>query len=347
MSRDKLMTPEWLNPVRMGCIKAALELQDWEKAAYFLGLMPWEAEYRMQQYYPILDQWKEQYAPHIAELLTNLPYDSPYLLLQKFFLQDQGEHKEETTELFLFRRCLKEIDNPYLRCRLVEKALLEQKNLSALLDRMDLDEWKNCIEEVMGSRAYGENSCFWEARRALFANHPLHGFWLEKLLWEKELTMGFGMKNELLLAMGEYARCIQNFYREQYQEIMFEEDFRSLLPGDCRMALAVGEALENWKQGNLAETLRLFRYVLQIYPKMTGVIREALRLLKNEMGHPTPTTNAEFEQLAVQMKSALKAMIESGQHEEAVSVLNQLLPLLPDDMELLKMQQTLLKALAD
>ena len=339
MSRDKVMTPEWLNPVRMGCVKAALELEEWEKAVYFLGLMPWEAEYRMQQYYPLLDQWKGQYEPHMAEILVNLPYDSSYLLLQKLLLQEQGD--------FLFRRCLKEIDNPYLRNQLVEKALLEQKNFSALLKRMDLDAWKKCIEEVMSTRTYEENESVWEARRTLFVNHPLHGLWLEKLLWEKELTMGFGMKRELLLAMGEYARCIQEFYRGLYQETLFEGDFRSLLPEDCRMALAVSEALENWEQGNLTETLRLLRYVLQIYPKMTGVVREALRLLKNEMESPNSTAGAEFEQLAVQMKTALTAMIESGQYKEAMAVLTQLLPLLPNDMELLKMQQILLKALAD
>ena len=80
---------------------------------------------------------------------------------------------------------------------------------------------------------------------------------------------------------------------------------------------------------------------------MTGVIREVLRLLKNEAEHPLPAAGAEFEQLAVQMKAALKGMIEGGQYTEAVSVLSQLLPLLPGDIELLKMQQMLLRKTQD
>ena len=346
MSRDKVMTPEWLNPVRMGCIKAALELKKWEKAAYFLGLLPWEEEYRIQQYYPLLDQWKETYAPHMAELLVKQTSDSPYLLIQKLFLQEQSGQEEEA-DLFLFRRCLKEIENPYLQCQLVEKALLEQKDFSVLLERMDLDNWKECVEKVMSVRSYEEALKLWEARKTLFHAYPLHGLWLEKLLWEKELMMGFQMKDQLLLSAEEYAKCIQAFYAGQYQEAMFEENCRSLLPADCRMALIVLEALNNWRQGELAKTVRLLRQGLRIYPRMTGVVRELLRLLNMEAEHPAPVQNTEFGALAVQMKTALNAMIESGQYREAMPVLSQLLPLMPNDMELLKMHQVLLKALAD
>ena len=123
---------------------------------------------------------------------------------------------------------------------------------------------------------------------------------------------------------------------------MFEDSVRYLLPADCRMSLAVLEALDSWKQGNPSETVRLFRQILGFCPQMAGVIREALRLLKNELDHPAPAAGPEFEQLAFQMKAALKTMIQNGQYQEAMSVLSQLLPLLPDDMELLKLQQQLL-----
>lgn len=341
MSRDKVMNPEWLYPVRMGCIKAALELGDQEKAEYFLKLMPWNEEYRMRQYYPLLDQWKETYEPQLTELLVRQPYDSPYLLLQKLHCQKEEEHK-----IFLFRRCLKEIEQPYLQQQLIKKALLEHKDFSILLERMDLDTWKLCIENLINTIPYQEHLTVWEARKILFADYPLHGFWLEKLLWEKELTRGFRMKRELLKALESYGECIQAFYKRQYQAVMFEGHCRSFLPADCRMSLAVLEALEDWRQGDLVNTLRLFRSVLQIYPQMTGVVREVLRLLKNEMDHPAPSAGPEFEQLAVQMKAALKAMLTNRQYEEAMSVLVQLLPLLPDDMELLKMQQLLLSILA-
>ena len=39
---------------------------------------------------------------------------------------------------------------------------------------------------------------------------------------------------------------------------------------------------------------------------MTGVVREVLRLLKNEIDRPAPAAGPEFEQLAAQMKAAPK-----------------------------------------
>ena len=158
-------------------------------------------------------------------------------------------------------------------------------------------------------------------------------------------SVGFPMKQKLLETLEAYAKCIQSFYQELYQDTMFDARFHSLLPADCRMALAVLEALEDWKQGKLADTLRLFRTALKIYPQMTGVVREVLRLLKNEIDRPAPAAGPEFEQLAAQMKAALSAMLQAGQYQEATSVLTQLLPLLPNDMELLKIQQQLLSLL--
>ena len=345
MNRDKVMNPEWLYPVRLNCIKAALEQEQPQKAAYFLKLLPWEEEYRMQQYYPLLDQWKETYAPCMADLLLQLPYDSHYLLLQRLLCQNKAEQMDEASQLFLFRRCLKEIEQPYLQQQLVKIGLLEEKDFSILLERMDLDTWQLCVKELVTTISYAKNSILWEASHKLFQGWPLHRLWLERLLWEKELMRGFPMKQKLLEALEAYAKCIQSFYQELYQDTMFDARFHSLLPADCRMALAVLEALEDWKQGKLADTLRLFRTALKIYPQMTGVVREVLRLLKNEIDRPAPAAGPEFEQLAAQMKAALSAMLQAGPYQEATSVLTQLLPLLPNDMELLKIQQQLLSLL--
>lgn len=340
VSRDKVLHPEWLYPIRLKCVKASLELDNLKEAEFFLELLPWEDEYSIQAYYPLLEQWKKVYAPALPELLVRLPQDSPYILYQKLLHEEQNGNLE--AGMFLFHRCLKEIDQPYLQRQLVEKALHEKKDLSALLDRMDLDSWKMCISVVINETPYVEDPYLWEAREVLFTKYPLQGLCLEKLLWERVLSRGFLMKEDLLKALGEYCRCIQAFYKGQYREMMFEEKSRYLLPSDCRMALTVQDALEHWTQGKLTETVRLFRQALKIYPQITGIIREVLRLLKNETAGPPQTAGAEFEQLAVQMKAALNGMVQRGQYKEAMSVLSQLLPLLPNDMELLKLWQLLL-----
>lgn len=170
---------------------------------------------------------------------------------------------------------------------------------------------------------------------------------MEKLLLEKELTRGFPMKEELKTQLEAYARCIYSFYSFLCREEMFAEEFRYLLPSECRLALVILEAMECWRQGRTVETLRLFREALQIHPQMTGVVVEMLRFLQNEIRYPASGAGPEFEGLAVQMKEALKTMIENRQYQEAWQVVNQLMPLLTEDLELLKIQQSLLGYLAE
>lgn len=347
VSRDKVLYPEWLYPARLNSMRAALELGEPKEAEYFLELLPWEEEYQIQVYYPLLDQWKSVYADSLPRMMSGLARESSYLLYQKMLYEEQAGGDEAEGALFLFHRCLKEIDQPYLQRQMVEKALREKKDFSLLLERMDLESWKNCISVIINDTVYGEEQYLWEARETLFAKHPLQGLWLWKLLLERELKRGYLMKESLLQTLEKYAECLRDFYQSQYQEAMFKEKSRYLLPADCRMALIVLEAVKRWKLGDLAETVKLFRQVLKIYPQMTGVIREVLRLLKNEAEHPAAAAGAEFDQLAVQMKAALKTMIQNGQYPEAMSVLTQLLPLLPEDMELVKMHQCLLEELSD
>ncbi|MCI8558352.1 MAG: glycosyltransferase [Lachnospiraceae bacterium] len=338
VNKDKVMNPDWLYPARLNCVMAALELSDREKAKYFLQLLPWDKEYMIEQYYPLLDQWKETYADLLPELLASLLYDSQYLLMQRLLLEGDP---------FLFRRCLKEIEHPYLLQQLVKKACQSKSDLSLLLNRMDLDSWKKCIFGVINGTPYTDMRFLWEAQETLFADYLLQGLWFKKLLLEKELTRGFPMKEALLETLEEYAQCVRAFYKEQYQEFMFREDCFYLLPSDCRLSFVILEALDFWRQGQMAETIRSLRTALQIEPRMTGVIREVIRILNYETAHPAPAAGAEFEQLASQMKAALRTMADNKQYSEAEQVLAQLIPLLPDDMELLKLQQRLMAEMKD
>lgn len=354
VNEDRVKNPERLYPGRLNCAKAALELKDYDKAEYFLKLLPWDEEFMIRQYYPLLDQWKAAYAPHMLRLLAGLDYDSPYLLLQKLLFREEKEsglsetmeqHSPETCALW--ERCLEELEQPYLQRQLIEKALRECRDFSALLDRMDLDSWKECIGEIVRDTPFADNAELMEARNTLFEKHTLQGRWLEQLLLEKELTRGFPMRKELTDTLREYAGCIQAFYGEIYREELFSRESRYLLPADCRQALVLLDAVENMEQGNLAEAVRLFGTALQIHPRMTGVIREFLRLLGNDGGNPGQSAGAEFQGLAVQMKAALGAMVQTRQYQQAMSVLAQLLPLMPEDLELLKLHQQLLEKLAE
>ena len=78
---------------------------------------------------------------------------------------------------------------------------------------------------------------------------------------------------------------------------------------------------------------------------MTSVIREVIRQMTVKANTPVQNTGAEFQMLAQQMKEALESMIANGQYVEALPVILQLSPLLPEDLELLRMRQHVLQQL--
>ena len=147
----------------------------------------------------------------------------------------------------------------------------------------------------------------------------------------------------MIQTLKKYSGSVLRFYQIQYRDEMFSNIARILLPKDCRFSLFVWEALEKMEQGKFPEAVRLFRTALRLYPKMTGVIREVIRQMTARVETPAMNTGAEFQMLAGQMKEALKAMIEKQQYAEALPIILQLSPLLPEDLELLRMRQNVLQ----
>ena len=58
---------------------------------------------------------------------------------------------------------------------------------------------------------------------------------------------------------------------------------------------------------------------------------------------PVYSQGSEFQILAKQMKDTLTTMLKQSQYQEALSIITQLLPLLPEDLELIRMRQNVLR----
>lgn len=322
---------------RMNCVVSALETGDYEQAEFFLRRLPWEEEYLIRQHYLILDNWKKTYNPQVQQMLTGLPFTSPYLLVQKALA---GENREAS-----FQTALAQVEDPYLQAQLLHVAFREEWDFSPLLNRMDLDTWKWCAGTVTAETAYEDLIHVRGAWEPFKEEYPLQWMWMQKELLEKELTQGYYNKERLLESMETYCRCILEFYGMLYKEEFVGESNRGLLPVECRFAFFAREALEQLSCGQMIQAVKSFQKALPVYPKLSGVIRELLRQLqKGQSIQTAQTENPEFRQLAVQMKAAIEDMLKKGQAKEAAGVIEQLLPLLPDDLELLRQKQRVWKA---
>ena len=341
MTERKVKVPSRLNHIRMNCIGSALKLGDISQAAYFLKLLPWDEEYWMQRYYQIFDQWRQQYkeSGEFVKLLDDFPEESPYTLLQRAILCGASEG---------LIRCLEKTESFYLQYQAVEAAVKSQIDPSPLAKTLDLDTWQRCAQSLMNCIPKDETEKLWRALEDMKQGEAaVHGLWLEKLLREKAMIRREYRNCELFETLSAYIQCILQYYREQYREELFCKERYNILPKDCRFAILADEAMGKIEEMKLPEAVRLLRSALKFAPSMTGVIREVTRHMATRMAAPKQAVGEEFRTLAVQMKGALKTMIDSGQYEEALSVITQLTPLLPEDLDLLRMRQNVLRGLAD
>lgn len=357
LTEESIKLPSKLYQIRINCTESALKLEDAEQAIRFMELLPWDDETWMQRYYPIFDSWKSSYTELFGELLKHVPKHSPYQMLQMAADRETNvKGPEERRKLFV--QCVETTESTYLKQQAVKEAVLLQVDLAEIVSVMDLDAWKQCTEKLQSffqtvGKEKTENLVITELDKLkitiekLVQDAPVYGLWLKKLLYEKELIQGYLTGDTMLLMLKEYSKVVLRFYQIQYRDEMFSSEKRILLPQDCRFALFVWEGLEKMDHAEFPEAVRSFRTALRFYPSMTSVIREVIRQMTVKANTPVQNMGTEFQMLAQQMKDALKGMVSNGQYGDALPVILQLSPLLPEDLELLRMRQHVLQQLAD
>ena len=65
------------------------------------------------------------------------------------------------------------------------------------------------------------------------------------------------------------------------------------------------------------------------------------------LDNPAQNAGKEYQKIAAQLKEVLSALTEQGKYAEAMSILPQLVSLLPEDLELLRIKQRLLKKMVN
>ncbi|MEY8493218.1 glycosyltransferase [Lachnospiraceae bacterium 29-91] len=340
-NESRIKNPHKLYLGRMRCAEAALQLGDIGKASYFSKLLPWDEEYWMQQYYGILDQWKEKYGGLFWKLIETLSYDAPYLLYQKALRMDGGNTDEARQHIFI--QCMSETDSLYLKEKILKEALLSEMDLSPFLELLDIEVWKVCAVRIVDGISLQDLSKVKAMAERYAKAFPAFGLWLSKLIGEKELIQGFFSGDALRIALLRYCQSVLQFYHGLYQEELFCEKDRCLLPWDCRFAIFASEGLEHFHKKEFPDAVRKFRSALKYYPGMTGAVHELIRQMTAASAAPAANAEKEFQMLAGQMKETLQNMLDNGQYTEAFSIASQLSPLIPDDLELLRLRQKILR----
>lgn len=132
--------------------------------------------------------------------------------------------------------------------------------------------------------------------------------------------------------LSAFAELTLAFLRKYYQPEIFNE-YMDLLPGYGQAALLIAVAFE--KEGESpAEMLRLLKGIVDCYPTFSDVVRNFLSLYGQEQKDKKRRQKEEMETLKVQILQEVHKCIGNKQYEQALSIVQQLKQMHPEDLEL-------------
>ncbi len=330
-------------PVYIDGLFFAAEVKDFQMASQILSWMPWEDEAQMMVHYPRLEEWKKLYIEQkdkILEEFDRLNTTSSYVCIQKILCaENQGKCKRAED---LWRKCAGDCPAG-LRWELIDIAVRNHFSLEPLLKKMSPEAWEEYAELVKDRKEWIEMQEFYQKIMPLLETHPFYARKLEQCFLEKLFAQEMAAPDRLVDGLNQYCESVCTDALLLYKDEALADPETYALPTRYRFAVTLKEALGLIADGKYIEGFPFLKAALHIYPKMAGAVGQLLRCLEEELQMPKQAVSEEFKVLGSQVKQVLRGLMEAEKWDEAYVVIGQLLSLLPDDQEVLRMKQEILR----
>ncbi|MBS4931988.1 MAG: hypothetical protein KH020_11850, partial [Clostridiales bacterium] len=193
--------------------------------------------------------------------------------------------------------------------------------LIELLKLVEVEEYEPYCKTM--KQLLGEDSAYYQ--QLLFR-------FLEQDLLDRQMS-----GEELKKCLERYTKAVIDYYENLYQEEMKREENRYLLQGEYAFALYYQESCQE-----SFDQIECLKKAKDSYPRMLVAIKRYMEYLLKEYDEKRKAGNEEFRQLGAQVKIQIKQMIAQRQYGVALPILMQLLSLMPNDLELLRLKQMIL-----
>lgn len=169
----------------------------------------------------------------------------------------------------------------------------------------------------------------------------------EKKCGSKISADAAGTMEGIMEGLGEYAACrtalCERIYRPEIIQKMPE-----MLPEEYRGAYAISSLLEMTEKQQYVQAVKAVREIKELLPGLSGIMRHYLIWLDDRMERQRQESSraaGEFQVLARQIKLKVHELMEAGQYQAALGVTEQLMPLLPEDSELIQLREKILQCI--
>ena len=317
---------------------ATLYLEDSEKLLSYLQLFPWGTPKMLESYYSKIYELLQAVSLDKREMLRNclakVQSDDEFLVLQRMLKAHEEKQKEEV--LFYYEK-LKESKDVRVRLSLLWLAGTYRYEIKQWIKTMNLGQWQLLLIELLKLVEVEEYETYCKAMKQLLGEDSAYYKELLFRFLEQDLLERQMSGEELKVCLERYTKVVIDYYKNRYQEEMKREENRYLLQMEYAFALYYQESCQEG-----FDQIECLKKAKESYPRMLVVVKRYMEYLLQEYDKKQRAGNEEFQQLGAQVKLQIKQMMKQNQYEGALPILMQLLSLMPNDLELLRLKQKIL-----
>lgn len=311
-----------------------------------LSWIPWADKSRIEPQYDNLEEWKRQYSNQKEVILkgfSSLKTDNFYVNLQKAYYSEDNPQQTEDT-YYYWNLCAKECP-AYFLTQLIKMAARNAFSLQVLLEPLSLNDFDLCARSLAERTELSdiEELCQKLLPELTGSGYPLFAERLKQHVLERQMTQGLLEPSRLLTLLDEYCSSVISDAQMIYRDELLKNPDSYILPAQYKFAVCIRDVLQLMETGDYAACVPLLKKGLHLYPQLSVAVSGLTKHLNELLKNPPRPASAEFEILGNQVKQVLHGLMANQQWEEAYGVNAQLVTLLPDDLEILRLKQEILR----
>lgn len=330
-------------PAYVAGLLCAAELKDSGQMKEILAWIPWDQEKLVKTHYTHLDKMKAAYSDQRTVILDGfmrLQTENPYVCLQKALCAEE-KHLSAKAEKY-YRICAGNCPSGFMH-QLVELAGRNGFSLTPVLECTSAETWDTYVKTLAEQMETADMPAYMEKMCPLMTDFPIFAGRLKQTLLEKLLAQGMTETARLLELLKQYCGIVHQEAETLYkEEILAIPDYYAL-PSRYKFVFLAEKVLDNLENGRYEACITMLRDAIHTYPQMSGAIGCLSEYMEEKMKEPPRQVSEEFQVLGNQVKQVLLGLVANGQWGEAYGVADQLLALLPGDLEVLKIKQEIMQ----
>jgi hypothetical protein len=254
-----------------------------------------------------------------------------------------AEKEQDSKRLAELFGCNLDLEDVSFLHEIVQIAYRNRIDLSNFVGKINIDQWNCSMHQLVGVCSMEQAVNILHYLENYFQKDSLEILSLKIAIELKTLnehkTQGFETQSA---GLNKYVELLYAYHISLNSTNNFTEERSHYLGADARAVYYLKKSIDCGKKGDIASQVRLLKKALYLKSDLVDIVNMMMKHLEIQIEHEkaefSAQANAEFQALAVQLKSVISEYILNEEYQKARMILDQLNLILPNDPDIKKFQ---------